>query len=362
MIKIPQIEPYFGQNEAKALSNYMKSGGWVTEFKKTKEFEEEIKKFTNAKYCFAVNNGTISLTIAILAMGLKTGDEVLVPNYTMIATPNSIKLIGAKPIFVDIEKDTLCLDFTQLKKKINSRTKGIILVNPNGRFPKINIDEILDFCKKNNLFVIEDSAQGLGSFYSDGTHMGLKGNIGSLSFSSPKIISTGQGGALITNNYLIANKIKKLKDFGRSKGGNDIHTTFGLNSKFTDIQAIIGIEQMKKLNFRIKLKKNIYKIYKSELKELNKLKLFYSNLQFNTPWFIDAIVVNRNKLSKFLYKNGIGTRNMYPPISRQKVYNDKGLYPNSFFVGRNGLWLPSSPWLTKKEIQYVCNKIKYFYK
>ena len=154
MIKIPQIEPSFDEKEAKSLFNYMKSGGWITEFKKTIEFEEEIKKFTKAKYCFAVNNGTISLTLAALSLDINTGDEIIVPNYTMVATPNSIKLIGAKPVFVDVNIEDLCIDFNEVKKAITKKTKAIMLVSANGRYPKY-IDDLIKFADEKGLSIIK---------------------------------------------------------------------------------------------------------------------------------------------------------------------------------------------------------------
>ncbi|MEM3063015.1 MAG: aminotransferase class I/II-fold pyridoxal phosphate-dependent enzyme, partial [Nitrososphaerota archaeon] len=264
---IPQMEPWFDEKEREALNNYMLSGGWVTEYKMTQEFERMICDYTKAKYCFAVNNGTVSLTVGALACGLKSGDEVIVPNYTMIATPNSVQLFGAVPVFVDVERETLCLDIDKVKKALTKRTKAIILVLANGRYPLSGIESFIKICDENNLILIEDSAQALGSFYPNGKHMGTIGQVGSFSFSVPKIITTGQGGTVTTNDDEIAYKIGRLKDFGRSRGGIDIHDVIGYNFKFTDIQAVIGIEQMKKLTWRVNRKKEIYSLYKKHLND-----------------------------------------------------------------------------------------------
>ena len=261
---IPQMEPWFDNKEAKAVYLYLKNGGWITEFKKTEEFEKEISTFTKAKYCIATTNGTISLTLALLACGIKQGDEVIVPDMTMVATPNSVKLTGASVVFSDIEKESLCLSMETIIPHITKKTKAIILVSLNGRYPK-DIREITKFCKKNKIWLIEDAAQSLGSF-ANKKHIGTYGDIGSFSFSAPKIISTGQGGALITNNKKLYERLKKLKDFGREKSGADHYLTMGWNFKFTDIQAVIGLEQMKKLTWRIKRKKEIYKLYEESLK------------------------------------------------------------------------------------------------
>lgn len=359
---IPQMEPWFGDEETEAVTSYMNKGGWITEFKKTQEFENEIANYTNSKHCIVVNNGTISLTLAALSLGLKHGDEVIVPNYTMVATPNSVKMFGAKPVFVDVEKETLCLDIDKVKKAINSNTKAIILVSANGRYPSSGITEFEKLCNQNNIFLIEDAAQSLGSYYPDKRHIGTAGIVGSFSFSAPKIISTGQGGALVTNDDNVAYKLRRLKDFGRSGGGNDIHDTLGYNFKFTDVQACIGIEQMKKLDWRVERKKEIYKLYKKFLKNNNNLTFFEQDLEKTTPWFIDVAVNKRVELQEFLKNNNVGSRIMYPPLNAQKAYSVIGSFPVSEYIGEKGLWLPSASQLNNDEIKSICDLINSFYK
>ena len=357
---INQMEPWFDHHEAKALNEYMANGGWVTEFKETFKFQDLIKKFTGAKHCFVVNNGTISLTLMAMASGIKSGDEVLVPNYTMVATPNSIKMFGAVPRFIDVDSKTLCISLDEIKKGISPRTKAVFLMNANGRYP-LDIDQIVSFCKEKNLILLEDSAQALGSFYPNGIHQGRKGIAGSFSFSAPKIISTGQGGAIITDDDKMAFNISRLKDFGRSAGGNDIHDVIGYNFKFTDIQAVIGVIQMGKLDWRINRMKEIYNRYKKNLSLTSEVKFFDQDLDNTTPWFIDVKVEKRENLMSFLKFKNIGSRTMYPPINKQKAYNIKGEHTISNEIGVSGLWLPSSSKLTNKQIDYVCDAINEFY-
>ena len=360
---IPQMVPWFGKEEADAMDVYMRSGGFLMEFKQTQEFEKRIADYTGAKHAIAVNNGTISLTMASIVSGIKAGDEVIVPNYTMIATPNSVKMIGAKPIFVDVCPDTLCMDLAKAQQAITTKTKALMFVNANGRTPKEGIDAFVNFARENNIFLIEDAAQALGSFYPDGRHMGTVGQIGSFSFSVPKVISTGQGGALVTNDDTLAEKIRRLKDFGRGGGGNDIHDSIGWNFKFTDMQAVVGNEQMKKLPWRVTRKKEILKRYQDLLKTVSRVSFFRQDLQCTTPWFIDILVSEkRDKLQNFLKKNGVGSRVMYPPINKQACYQTKGEHPVSNKVGQQGLWLPSAAQLTDTEIAKVCTLIKEFYK
>jgi perosamine synthetase len=191
--------------------------------------------------------------------------------------------------------------------------------------------------------------------------MGTVGKVGSFSFSAPKVISTGQGGALITNDDDIAHNIRRLKDFGRSGGGNDIHDTIGYNFKFTDIQAVLGIEQMKKLPSRVDRKKEILLRYKDNLNNVNQVYFFEQNLEFTTPWFIDVFVEDREGLILHLKEKNIGSRMMYPPINKQKAYNVPGEYPVSNMIGVKGLWLPSASQLSDNQIDYICSKIKSFF-
>lgn len=357
-----QMRPLFEEEEKKAVCKYMDECGFITEFKHTREFEKMLADYIGVKHCIVVNNGTISLTLAAIAVGIEIADEVIVPNYTMIATPNSIKMFGAKPIFVDVEESTLCLDIEKVKKSITPKTKAIMLVSANGRYPEAGIKVFKDLCKDKHLILIEDSAQSLGSFYPDGKHIGTVGLVGSFSFSAPKIISTGQGGAIITNNDKVAERLRKLKDFGRSGGGNDIHDVIGYNFKFTELQACIGIEQMKKLPWRVERKKAILGLYQELLKNVRQIRFFDQDLKNTTPWFIDCLAEDREGLIGYLKKCNIGSRVMYPPINKQKVYSVSGEHPVSNLVGKKGLWLPSAVQLTNDEIYYICSSICAFYK
>jgi len=358
---IMQMRPLFGSEEKKAISEYMDEDGFITEFKKTELFEGMIAEYTGAKHCIVVNNGTISLTLAAMAVGLKAGDEVIVPNYTMVATPNSVKMFGAEPVFVDVEESTLCLDIELVKNAITPLTKAIMLVSANGRYPSTGIQPFLDLCKKHNLKLIEDAAQSLGSFYPDGTHIGRKGHVGSFSFSSPKIISTGQGGAIITDDDELALKLRRLKDFGRDGGGSDIHSSIGFNFKFTELQAVIGIEQMKKLSERVARKKEIFLKFKLGLSKIGQVKVFEHDISNTAPWFIDVLVEDREGLMNYLKENGIGTRVMYPPLNKQKAYNVDSFHSVSENIGNHGLWLPSMVQLTNEQIDTICSHIKGFY-
>jgi len=358
---IPQMEPWFDEAEKRAICDYMAEGGWLTEYNKTEEFERLIAEYTGVEHCIVVNNGTISLTLAAMAAGIRSGDEVIVPNYTMIATPNSVKMFAAVPVFVDVELETLCLDLDRVESAITEKTRAIMLVTANGRYPKARIEAFVKLCKARGLILIEDAAQSLGSFYPNGRHIGSMGDLGSFSFSTPKVITTGQGGAVVTNHPELAHKVRRLKDFGRSRGGTDLHDSIGYNFKFTDLQACIGIAQMAKLAFRLTRKKEIYRLYRQELGGVPQLRFFEQDLEHTTPWFIDALVEQREQLQSFLKQRAIGTRVMYPPINEQEAYRVPADCPVSRMVGRDGLWFPSACKLTDPEVRRICDATRCFY-
>jgi perosamine synthetase len=236
-----------------------------------------------------------------------------------------------------------------------------MLVTANGRYPRAGIEAFVDLADKHGLALIEDAAQSLGSRFPDGRHIGSVGKVGCFSFSVPKIITTGQGGCLITNDDGIAERLRKLKDFGRAAGGTDIHHSIGYNFKFTDLQACVGIEQMKKLDWRIERKKKMLVKYQQALRTLGSVKFFEQDLINTTPWFIDILCERRADLQEHLKKRGIGTRVMYPPVNKQAAYQRVGHHPVSELVGQQGLWLPSSSQLTDEQIETVCDSVAEFY-
>jgi len=359
---INQMEPLIEEEEKKAVYEYLESGGWITEYKYTRLFEKMLADYTGARYASVVSNGTIALFAALMACNIKNGDEVIVPDFTMIATANAVLWAGAKPVLVDIDESNLCIDINKIEESISDKTKAIIVVSLNGRCPDMN--RILDICNRYNLWLIEDAAQSLGARW-NGKHLGTFGHIGCFSFSAAKIITTGQGGALITDDANLFDRISKIRDFGREQAGIDKHITLGYNMKFTDIQAVIGIEQMKKLQRRVEKKKQMYRRYQENLDKIDKIKLVKTDLNDTPPWFIDVLVDDREGLMKYLKEKGIGTRPFYPAIHTQSPYNNyyqKDKFSVANKISSKGLWLPSSVFISDKDIDYICDTIKGYYK
>lgn len=356
---IPQMEPSFDEKEAQAVYEYMQSGGWVTEFRKTREFEQRIAEYTGAAYCSVVNNGTAALFLALKAVGVGPGDEVIVPDYTMVATANAVKLAGAEVVFVDISLHNLCMNFALMQQAITPRTKAVILVSINGRAP--DVSRFVRSCHARGVSLIEDAAQSLGSWKGE-YHLGSIGDMGIFSFSAPKIITTGQGGAVVTLERELIERIRKLRDFGRDGGGSDHYLTMGWNFKFTDIQAVIGLEQMKKLPSRVHRKKIMYTQYRRSLEGMAGLEFIPTDMNNTAPWFVDILVADgrRDELAAHLNERMIGTRPFYPALHAEPVYARPGSYPVAERVAREGLWLPSSLKLTEDDIEHICLTIRFW--
>lgn len=357
--KINQIEPWVGEEEKEELIKTIDSG-WITEAGRTRQFEQMVAEYVSSKYALAVNNGTVSLVIATLALGIGQGDEVIVPDFTMIASANAVVLAGAMPVLVDIDRETLCISLEATEAAITPRTKAIIPVPLNGRYP--DMEALLKLAKKHNLFIIEDAAQALGSRYK-GKHLGTLGDIGSFSFSTPKVITTGQGGMLVTDSEELRNKIYQLKDFGRLARTNFYHEAIGYNFKFTDFQAAVGIAQMRKLQWRVDRKKDMYRLYKRLLEGIEGVQFVDINLEDTSPWYIDIMVENgREDLASYLKEKEIGTRPFYPALHSMPPYaHVRGDFKNSEYVSRTGLWLPSSSFLTDEDIERVCTEIRNYF-
>lgn len=357
---INQVEPYITEKEIDAINEYLKSGGWLTEFRKTKEFEERIAEYIGVKHAVVVTSGMVGLYLSVLAHGLGRGDKILIPNYTMIATINAVAWAGAKPVLVDIDPETLCLDLSKIRNV--SECKAMMYVPINGRFG--NMDEVVTYCKTNNLILIEDSCQAMGSEF-NGKKIGSFGRTGVFSFTPHKIITTGQGGAVVTNDDDIALKVRKLKDFHRTAPATDWHDGLGFNFKFTDLQAVIGIEQIKTIDFRVKRKKEIYQRYQTNLSGIHNLLMPKTDFSNMVPWFVDVFVETeamRNALSDHLRSRNIGSRSTYPPINRQDMYMSADIeFPVTSDFAPKGLWLPSSIAISNTEIDRVCDGVKEFF-
>lgn len=354
---IMQHRPTFEKEEAEACYKYMLEDNFITEHKKTLELENMICNYLNVKNCIMTTSGTCAIILALMSLDLPENTEVIVPNYTMIATINSVKFLKLKPIIIDVDEETGTMNSGEIKKYINSNTSAIVHVSLNNRTKCM--ESIVDICKEKNIYLIEDSAQSLGCKL-NGKSIGTFGDIGCFSLSTPKIISTGQGGFCVTDNNELANKIRMIKNFGRKESGKDIFEVFGINLKYTDLQAVIGIEQLKKMNYRVKRMREIYDLYYENLHKY--IKMHKPTSDEWIPWFVDIYIENREDLMYFLKQHKIITRPVYGEINKTNIYYSKKTLTNSNYICNHGLFLPSFVTLKNTDILHICNLIKLFFK
>lgn len=355
---IMQTRPSFNNGEGEASAAYFKEGDpFLTEFKKTEELESRLANLIDVKHCFMTTSGSTAILCALIALGIKPDDEVILPDYTMIATANAVRLLGAKPVFVDVRADTFTLGLEQVKSARTEKTRAVIHVSLNNR--SYGLRELASYCKIEGLFLIEDAAQSIGCRL-DGKHYGTFGDIGCFSFSTPKIITLGQGGCVVTQDESLAKKLFQIKNFGRESGGSEVYSTFGLNFKITDIQAIIGLCQLSDLERRVVFMRRLFDMYRSLLKSPEVSMLIPQNSEW-IPWFVDILVEDRDALAVFLKAHNIQTRVTYPSIHATNVYKEVGEFPNTHVISSKGLFLPSHTLVSDADIEYICKIINLYY-
>lgn len=361
---IIQIYPWIDNQELYYLKKVIKST-YVTENNFTKKLEEKFKKFTKSKYAIAVNNWTLGLFASIKCLNIGPGDEVIVPDMTFIASSNAVLLSGAKVVLCDINPKTLCLDTNKLKPLINSRTKAIMPVHLYGN--SCDMDEIIKLKAKKKFHIIEDAAQAVGVHYK-GKHVGSIGDVGGFSFYGNKLITTGEGGMIITNNKKLYEDIYSFKNHGRKKKGVFIHNKIGYNFMFTELQAAMGLAQMDKLKRIIKLKLKLYKKYTKALSSIKNIKFIEPTRKSNQIHWFTNILCKNIKLIKFLKKKNIQTRRAFYPLHMQPCYkNNKNIiikdkFPNSAETYKKLISLPSASQLKNNDLDYIIHNIKKFFK
>jgi len=357
---IPQMEPLITAADTQAVGDYLASGGWLTEFTQTRLFERSICGYTGARFCSIAPSGTLALFLALKACNIGRDDEVIVPDLTMAATATAVMLAGGKVVFADIDPGTLCLNLVLAERRMSARTKAVVFVSLNGRSPA-GLADFVERCRNRGVRVIEDAAQSLGSF-SGGRHLGTIGDCGCFSFSSQKIVTTGQGGAVVTNDEGIYKRMSLLRDFGRLEGGSDHYLSVGWNLKFTDLQAAIGLSQMRRIAEIVETKKRIFSWYREHLAGFDAVELPATDLRSVTPWFMDVLVDReiRRPLMEHLRANGVGSREIYPALHAEPAFAVEGHFPVAMDASARGLWLPSSLRLEQDQVMRICELVRRF--
>lgn len=362
-IKYPVYKPQLNGNEKKYVNECLDSTWISSKGKFINEFETLFAEYLGVKHAASVSNGTVALHVALLALGIGHGDEVIVPTFTYIASVNAITYTGATPVFVDSDLSHWQMSVDDVKKKINNKTKAILAVHLYGH--PCDIDELKKIADENKLFLVEDTAEALGSEF-EGKKVGTFGDIATFSFFGNKTITTGEGGMVVTNNKDLFEKSVHIKGQGLAKNAEYWHDIIGYNYRMTNICAAIGLAQLENINDVIIKKRKIAEWYKNEL---NRLPLvFHDELSekfFSTFWMVSVLAENqetRDKLRKHLLQNGIETRPAFNPVHLMPMYlKDDMHFPVAVDLGKRGINLPSYPALDYNDVKFICSIISDFY-
>ena len=362
---IVQIEPWVDASELRELTRVIDST-FLVEHELTREFESMTAQLTGAKHAVAVCNGTMALFTCLRAMGIGPGDEVIVPNFTFIASANAVILAGATPVLCEVRQDTFCIDIGRAEELVSSRTKAVMPVHLYGQ--SADMPEVMAFAQRHGLQVLEDAAEGIGVRY-EGRHVGTFGAMGILSYYGNKTVTCGEGGIVLTNDDDLAKAAYRTKNYGRDRKGTYIHETIGFNFSFTDLQAAIGIAQMKKLSTIIRKKREIHDRYVKELQRVQHFRPVYIDPRCEPVfWFTSFLCSDPAALSLFLREQSIQTRRFFLPLHQQPCYADGkhirvagGDFTISESIYRQGISLPSSYSLTDEDQSYVIEQIRRFY-
>ena len=359
MIKLydPDIKKSDIESVLKSLKSKDLSGNTET----VKSFEKKLSEFLGVKYVSSCSSGTAALHLALLCTGIKKGDEVIMPNLSYIATANAVTYVGGVPVFIDVDQKTWQIDVDKIEMHITKNTKAIMPVHLYGVVPEL--DKINRLAKKYNLKVIHDSAEALGSKYKKKYSTNFK-NVSILSFFPNKIITTGEGGALCTNDKSIYEMSENLKSQGLQGKKEYFHSHIGYNYRMSSMSAALGLPQIDRIKENIEKKKKLYEKYKLALEPEG---FTFQNLSINSNssyWLIACLVpkkISRNALKNYLFNNGIETRNVFIPLDKQLPYkhlNKKKGFPNSNFISSRGICLPSTPSLSNRDFQHIIKTIK----
>lgn len=356
---IPVYRPEIGKEEEEEILKVLRSG-WISSASPTvREFEKKFSSYIGRKFGVATSNGTTALHLAVTALGIREGDEVIVPDLTFISPVNVVLYNRARPVLVDVEEENWGLDPDKVRRAITDKTKAIIVVHLYGNPAKVS--ELKEIAEEKGIYVIEDCAEAHGAEY-EGKKVGTFGDVSCFSFYANKVITTGEGGMCLTDDEELYEKMLILRDHGMTKEKRYWHEVVGYNYRMTGLQAALGLAQLKKIDEFITRKREIARAYQELLGDL-------VTVQRDPPkgksifWLFSILTQKRDLLKEYLYRNGIETRRFFYPVHVMPLYSGFASslkYDVSLKLSSLGLNLPSYPSLSIKEIEYISTKIKEF--
>jgi len=364
MYRYPIAEPEIGEEELKNIVEAVKSGWISSKGRFIEEFEKSFANYIGMKYGISTSNGTTALHLALVALGIGPGDEVIVPDLTFAATINAVLYTGAKPVIVDVNPLYWGADPVAIKNAITKNTKAIIPVHLYGH--PCDIGAIMEIAEYYGLYVVEDAAEAHGAEYK-GKKVGSFGHISCFSFYANKIITTGEGGMCLTNDAELAEKMKILRDHGMNPIKRYWHDVVGFNYRMTNLQAALGVAQLAKIDKFIEKKRIIAKVYAEELSSIDGITLHPEMPWAKCVYWLYSILIDdrklgisRDELAHSLKNDGIETRSFFYALHEMPPYQEyaRGSYAVSSDLSRKGLNLPSSVKLTEEDIIYIVRRIK----
>jgi perosamine synthetase len=364
--KIPIAEPWLGEEELNNAVQAIRSGWISSQGEFILEFEQKFARYCGARFGVATSNGTVALHLALKALGIQQGDEVLVPALTFIATANTVAYCNAKPVFVDSHPAYWCIDPDRIEERVTKRTRAIVPVHLYGH--PCDMAAIMHIAKNHNLYVIEDAAEAHGASYRD-KRVGSFGHINCFSFYGNKIISTGEGGMCLTDDEDLATRMRILRDHGMNPNRRYWYDVVGFNYRMTNLQAAVGAAQVDKLDMLIARRRQLAAWYQEAFKDLVERGLV--TLPPGMPWaksvyWMYSILVedrfgtSRDELINSLKERGIETRPLFYPLHLMPPYQRRNsrAFPVAEEVGRKGINLPSGPRVTKEQVIEITNSIR----
>lgn len=359
--QVPLTQPMLDGNELEYITDCICSGWISSQGKYVQQFEELFSDYVQGVYALAVSNGTVALHLALATLGVGPGDEVIIPDLTFAAPVNATIYVGATPVLVDIDPNTLCIDIAALQKAITPKTKAIIPVHLYGH--PADMHKIMEIARDSKLYVIEDCAEAIGSVYK-GKHVGSYGDASIFSFFGNKTITTGEGGMLLFREPAFNDRARMLRDHGMSKQRRYWHEEVGFNYRMTNIQAAIGVAQLERIHEFVERKRWIAELYHDRLLGIDGLRLpgDFGDV-INSYWLYtfvlpEDLTAHRNNIIDVLLKNGIEVRTTFYPVHQMPPYKkymmDKNGYPVSEYISSSGISLPSAYTMEESDINRVC--------
>jgi perosamine synthetase len=364
---IPVNEPALDGHEKDYLIEAIESGWISSDGAFIKQFEEDFSGYLGAKYGVAVSSGTAALETALYSAGVCEGDEVIMPSFTIISCAIAVIRLGAKPVFVDVESDNWCINVNQIKKNITERTKLIMAVHMYGH--PADMTPIMEIANQHDLVVLEDASQVHGAEYK-GIKCGAIGHISIFSFYANKIITTGEGGMVITSDKEMSKRARSYRNLCFQEDRRFYHEDLGYNFRMTNLQAAIGVAQVERLDEFVKRKRYIGKLYVDALRNIDGIKTQVEQKWAKMVYWMycieldESLGMDSTAMMQALRKRGIGTRPFFVGLHEQPILLKKGLvkssdaFPVTERISRQGLYLPSGMTLTEKDVNTVVDAIQ----